>query len=181
MELTTSLGARRGLTIAGMTLGALLVVTAWLTLSPLSHTSDRLDYLEHQRLAPSAALHELRASLTELHAYELGQIMHAGNTAEAADYDRRMDDTRQRLERAWKRYAASTPESDEARRRTSFKHKLDSYLELRRRIAETVRAGDKTQAEAMSTGQAQQQRDALFTELSLLIAQIDQRAGPDAR
>ncbi|MBB5737972.1 MULTISPECIES: Tar ligand binding domain-containing protein [Xanthomonas] len=180
MELTTSFRAYRATALAGLTVVALLAVVSWLVLGPLGRTSDRLDYLEHRRIAPSLALHELRASLAEFRALELGQIVHVGDAAEVADYDQRLADTRQRLDRAWSHYAATAPEGDEARLRSSLKSRLDSYLDLHARIAEAAHAGDKAQAKALSTRQALQQRRELFTELSALIARIDQRAGPDA-
>lgn len=174
MDLTTSSTPRLGLALAGALLLALVLSAAWFLLGPLRDLGDRLGYLREQRIAPALALRDARADLNELRAYELAQIGHASDPAELADYDKRAADAITRLGSAWKRYEASHPAGDEARRMATLKAGLDRYTRLHARIREAIQAGDGALARSLSTQQAMPLRRTLASDLAALTARTDQ-------
>ncbi|QNH12819.1 MCP four helix bundle domain-containing protein [Xanthomonas sp. SI] len=139
-------------------------------LSTRSLDDSRQHLLQLQtRQAPSAmALRELRAQLAELRLYQLSLIAATGNTAEVADYDRRIERSMRGARTQVARYIATAPSEDERRRFATVQAELDAYLQLHRQISSAVHAGDRERARQLSTQQALPQRRALFADLEQL-------------
>ncbi|WP_369975287.1 MCP four helix bundle domain-containing protein [Xanthomonas bundabergensis] len=161
---------------------AAAIGVAQLSTRPLDESREHLLQLQ-TRQAPSAmALRELRAQLAELRLYQLSLIAATGNTADVADYDRRIEQSLRGARKQVALYVATAPSDEERRRFATVQAELDAYLQLHRQIGAAVHAGDRDRASQLSTQQALPQRRALFAleELGRINARHALLADPDA-
>lgn len=168
MNRRVRLKIRLGMVGICLTVLALLVTVEELGTAPLNRTQDRLVVLQTQWAPATLALHELRAELAEMRAYELAQVSHGDDAAAVADYDKRIAASLERATQALADYEATNPPAQHAPRVQEVKQRLRAYLDAHARIEAAVHDGNHAKADQLAIAEAQPLRRALFDSIVAL-------------
>ena len=170
MKWFQNLSITRKLVLAFCSTGLLTLLLALFAVWRMNVADSQIEQVNNNWMPAVQQLGEMRAQLGEFRTFEQAQLNYQGDTAQLADYDKRMADTRKLIEAAEKAYddIEADYSADELALYNKMKELRAGYFDAHERIAAAIAADDFATAASISSGDSRKLRRALFDQLKQL-------------
>ena len=170
MKWFQNLSITRKLVLAFCSTGLLTLLLALFAVWRMNVADSQIEQVNNNWMPAVQQLGEMRAQLGEFRTFEQAQLNYQGDTAQLADYDKRMADTRKLIEAAEKAYddIEADYSADELALYNKMKELRAGYFHAHERIAAAIAADDFATAASISSGDSRKLRRALFDQLKQL-------------